>query len=204
MGRDGKRVGAFIELAGPEGERVAIRHDGIFLWRRRSLPITAVASVFPERRLVALNVDRRMLSSTLEAPEAVARRPSSSEEAADVSGEWQERMARYVSVGENAADQANSDRADPARKLSTESAGSALPPSATRRPKPGQRDQRNGHLLFISTSRGYVLVEQEGPPPPLNQGVEVPEQPGSFRVAKLAPSPLPNDPRICVYLEQTG
>jgi hypothetical protein len=169
----------FIELAEPGGERLAIRHDGIFLWKRRLLPITAVASVVPERRIVVLNVDRSMVSSTLAAPETAARTPPSAEEAADVSDQGQERVARYASAGKNAASQ-------PA-------------------PEPGQRDQRKAarHLLFVSTSHGYVLLEQEGPPPPLGQGIELPEQPGSFRVAKLAPSPLPNDQRICVYLEQT-
>jgi hypothetical protein len=153
--REGRRAGLFIELAEPGGERLAIRHDGVFLWKRRVLPITAVASVSPERRIVVLNVDRRTLSSTLAAP-------PSAEEAADVSDQWQERVARYASPG-----------------------------TAAR------------YLLFVSTSHGYVLLEEEGPPPPLGQGIEVPEQSGSFRVAKLAPSPLPNDQRICVYLEQT-
>jgi hypothetical protein len=146
------------------------------------VPITAVASVFPERRFVVLKVDGRVLSSTLPGPDARA--------------------------GENAGDQANSDSTDPASKLSTGSAGPALPPThAAGQPAPeqGQRDQSNAarHLLFVSTSHGYVLLEREGPPPPLGQGVEVPEQQGSFRVAKLAPSPLPNDQRICVYLERT-
>ena len=72
-------------------------------------------------------------------------------------------------------------------------------------PEPTQSDQRSAarHLLFVSSSRGYALVELEGPPPPLGQDIEVPEHPGSFLVAKLGPSPLPNDPRICAYLEQT-
>lgn len=197
----------FIELAGPGGEQVAIRDDGVLLWRRRLLPITAVASVFPKRRIVVLNVVRRTLSSTLTAPDAVSRTAPSEEEAVDVSDQWQERVARYVSTGEDVDDQASSDRAESASKQSTESAGPALPTRAAGQPapEPDQRDQSNAarHLLFVSTSRGYVLLEQEGPPPPLGQGVEVPEQRGPFRVAKLAPSPLPNDQRICVYLEQT-
>jgi hypothetical protein len=198
----------FIELAEPGGERLAIRHDGIFLWKRRLLPITAVASVVSERHIVVLNVDRRMLSSTLAAPETAARTPPSAEEAADVSDQLQERVARYASAGKNAADHANSDPADATSKQPTESAGPALvlkDPASQPAPEPGQRDQRTAarHLLFVSTSHGYVLLEQEGPPPPLGQGIEVPEQPGSFRVAKLASSPLPNDQRICVYLEQT-
>jgi hypothetical protein len=57
--------------------------------------------------------------------------------------------------------------------------------------------------VFISSSRGYALVELDGPPPSLGAEVELPEQPGSLLVAKLGPSPLPNDSRICAYLEQT-
>jgi len=201
-------VGVFIKLAGPGGERIAIRHDGVLLWRRRLLPITTVASVFPEQRAVVLNLDRRTLGSTMAVPDAVAATPLSAEEGADFSGEWQERIARYVSPGKSEADQANADRADAASKPSAESAGLERPVMGAARqptPEPTQSDQRSAarHLLFVSSSRGYALVELEGPPPPLGQDIEVPEHPGSFLVAKLGPSPLPNDPRICAYLEQT-
>jgi hypothetical protein len=47
---EGRQVGVFIELAGPGAERIAIRQEGVLLWRRRLLPITTVASVFPEQR----------------------------------------------------------------------------------------------------------------------------------------------------------
>ncbi|HEY8778195.1 MAG TPA: hypothetical protein VIL93_00245 [Solirubrobacterales bacterium] len=208
MAREGRRVGVFIKLAGPGGERIAIRHDGVLLWRRRLLPITTVASVFPEQRAVVLNLDRRTLASTMAVPDAVAATPLSAEEGADFSGEWQERIARYVSPGKSEADQANADRADAASKPSAESAGLERPVMGAARqptPEPTQSDQRSAarHLLFVSSSRGYALVELEGPPPPLGQDIEVPEHPGSFLVAKLGPSPLPNDPRICAYLEQT-
>ena len=207
-GREGRRVGTFIELAGPGGERIAIRHDGVLLWRRRLLPITTVASVFPEQRAVVLNVDRRTLGSTMAAPDAVAGTPLSAEEGAHLSGEVQERIARYASPGESETDQASANRADAASKPSAETAGLERPVTgAERQPttEPEQNDQHSAacHLLFVSTSRGYALVELEGPPPPLGQDIEVPEQPGSFLVAKLGPSPLPNDPRICAYLEQT-
>jgi hypothetical protein len=172
------------------------------------LPITTVASVFPEQRAVVLNLDRRTLASTMAVPDAVAATPLSAEEGADFSGEWQERIARYVSPGKSEADQANADRADAASKPSAESAGLERPVTGAARqptPEPTQSDQRSAarHLLFVSSSRGYALVELEGPPPPLGQDIEVPEHPGSFLVAKLGPSPLPNDPRICAYLEQT-
>jgi hypothetical protein len=148
------------------------------------LPITTVASVSPDRRAVVLTIDRRLLSSTSAAPDAIAGPPPSVEEAADLSSQWQNRVARYLSAGEAEPDQANGNRADQASKQPTER-------KAAR------------HLLFVSTSRGYLLVEQEGPPPPLGQGIEIPEESGSFRVAKLGRSPLPDDLRICAYLEQT-
>jgi len=153
-------VGVFIKLAGPGGERIAIRHDGVLLWRRRLLPITTVASVFPEQRAVVLNVDRRTLGSTMAVPDAVAATPLSAEEGADFSGEWQERIARYVSPGKSEADQANADRADAASKPSAESAGLERPVMGAARqptPEPTQSDQRSAarHLLFVSSSRGY-------------------------------------------------
>ena len=207
MEREGRRVGAFIELAGPGDERIAIRHHGIFLWRRRLLPITTVANVFPEQRTVVLNLERRTLASTMAAADAVAGRTLSAEESADFSGEWQERIGRYVSMGESEADRATADRAGAASKPSAEAAGLDLPATGAARqptPEPARSDQRSaaGHLLFLSTPRGYELIEQEGPPPPLGQDIELPE-PGSFLVAKLGPSPLPNDLRICAYLERT-
>jgi hypothetical protein len=208
LGREGRRVGTFIELAEPSGERIAIRHDGVFLWRRRVLPITTVASVFPERRAIMLNVDRRTLASTVAAPDALVAPPVSAEEDAHFAGELQERIASYVSPGEREADQANANRANAESEPSAASAGPERPlPEAAGEPtrERGQSDQRSAecHLLFVATSRGYVLVELDGPPPSLGQAIEVPEQPASFVVAKLGPSPLPDDPRICAYLEQT-
>jgi hypothetical protein len=61
--RRGRRVGTFIELAGASGEEIAIRHDAVFLWHRRVLPLTTVATVFPEHGAVVLNVDRRAAST---------------------------------------------------------------------------------------------------------------------------------------------
>jgi hypothetical protein len=170
----------FIELAGPGAERIAIRQDGVLLWRRRLLPIAIVAGVFPEERAIVLNLDRHKLSSTLT--------PPSTEEGAGDSGEWQERVGRYVSAGEDGLEQDAAGRDDAVGEPSTESAG------------PERRPTR--HLLFVSTTHGYTLVEQEGPPPLFGQRIDVPAETRSFRVAKLGPSPLPNDWRICAYLEQ--
>jgi hypothetical protein len=167
----GRRIGAFIELVGESGERIAIRHDGMLLWRRRELPITVVAEVLPAQRAVVLKVDRRALDVTHEASQPVDGAPRSKEE--DESSAWQERIARYVSVSESVSDHENGGEA-------------------------GQ-----SHLLFVSTSRGYALVERDGPPPAASRDVTVPGHEGLFRVVKLATSPLPNDRRVCAYLEQS-
>jgi hypothetical protein len=208
LGREGRRVGTFIELAGLDSERIAIRHEGVLLWRRRLLPLMTVASVSPEQRAVVLNVDRRTLASMMAAAEAVAATPLPAEEGAYFSGELQDRIARYVSLGEREADQAGAEHADAGRKPSAETAGLGRPESEAARqptPEPPESDQRGApsHLLFVSTLRGYALVELEGPPPSVGQQIEVPERPGSFLVTKLGPSPLPNDPQTCAYLERT-
>jgi hypothetical protein len=169
----GRRIGAFIELLGERGERIAIRRDGMLLWRRSVLPITVVGEVLPAQRAVVLKVDRRALDVTNEASEPVDGASRSEEEDESSDGAWQERIARYVSVSERASDHDNGGEA-------------------------GQ-----SHLLFVSTSRGYALVERDGPPPAASRDVTVPGHEGLFRVVKLATSPLPNDRRVCAYLQQS-
>lgn len=56
-----------------------------------------------------------------------------------------------------------------------------------------------GHLLLVWTPGGYELREGEGGPPPVGSILE--EDGTTLRVAKLAPSPLPGDPRPCAYLQ---
>ena len=169
----GRRIGAFIELVGESGERIAIRRDGMLLWRRSVLPITVVGEVLPAQRAVVLKVDRRALDVTNEASEPVDGASRSEEEAESSDGAWQERIARYVSVSENAIEHDNGHEAD------------------------------QSHLLFVSTSRGYALVERDGPPPAAFRDVTVPGHDGLFRVVKVATSPLPNDRRVCAYLQQS-
>jgi hypothetical protein len=57
------------------------------------------------------------------------------------------------------------------------------------------------HLLFVSRPTGYELAEREGEPPAPGEEVELDGQ-GSFVVVKVASSPLPQDDRPCVYLQQ--
>jgi hypothetical protein len=57
----------------------------------------------------------------------------------------------------------------------------------------------NGYLLFVWKPSGYELERRSGDPPGIGDEVEIGEQ--TQRVIKIAPSPLPNDSRVCAYLE---
>jgi hypothetical protein len=57
----------------------------------------------------------------------------------------------------------------------------------------------DGHLLFVWTPRGYELRERAGDPPPVGKTVE--EDGKTMRITKIAPSPLPRDDRLCVYVQ---
>lgn len=57
---------------------------------------------------------------------------------------------------------------------------------------------RGGYLVFRWSTAGYTLEERPGDPPTTGEQIEDGEK--RFRVAKIAPSPLPGDRRICVYL----
>ncbi len=55
------------------------------------------------------------------------------------------------------------------------------------------------YLLFVWKPSGYELREEQGEPPAV--GSEVEADNGKLLVTKIAPSPLPNDSRQCVYLQ---
>jgi hypothetical protein len=186
----GRRIGAFIELVGADDDGIAIRRDGIFLWRRRVLPITVVAKVLPKQRAVVLKVDSRELDRTNAEPTFVSGSAPSDDEDASSDGAWQERIARYVSINDGNGDEQNSG----------EDAERAEPKLESRR---SDEDADEKHLLFVPTARGYLLVEQNGPPPVALGEVTVPGHEGLFRVVKVSSSPLPNDSRVCAYVEQT-
>jgi hypothetical protein len=180
----GRRIGAFIELVGADDDGIAIRRDGIFLWHRRVLPITVVAKVLPEERAVVLKVDRRELDRTNGESTLVSGSAPSDDEDAPSDGAWQERIARYVSINDgNGDEQKSGEDAERAEVGSDEHA-----------------DEK--HLLFVPTAGGYLLVEQDGPPPAALGELTVPGQEGLFRVVKVSSSPLPNDSRVCAYVEQ--
>jgi hypothetical protein len=56
-----------------------------------------------------------------------------------------------------------------------------------------------GYLLFVWKATGYELREGQGELPTV--GAEVEADNATLRVTKIAPSPLPNDSRQCVYLQ---
>jgi len=55
------------------------------------------------------------------------------------------------------------------------------------------------YLLFVWKPSGYELHEAEGDVPSVGSEVEQDDQ--KLRVSKVAPSPLPGDERVCVYLQ---
>jgi hypothetical protein len=90
--RDGKRIGAFIEIV-DEGQ-IAVRHDGTFVWRRRLLPIGTVAKVLPEQRAVVLTVDRQAIVRS----GRTWAEQTDSEPARRAVPDWKERLTHYAPV----------------------------------------------------------------------------------------------------------
>jgi hypothetical protein len=57
------------------------------------------------------------------------------------------------------------------------------------------------YLLFITRPTGYELAEREGDPPTAGEQVGLDGEGERFVVSKVAPSPLPQDERVCAYLQ---
>jgi hypothetical protein len=56
------------------------------------------------------------------------------------------------------------------------------------------------HLVFVPRHTGYELAERDGDPP--NPGEEVSlDGDEMYVVVKVSPSPLPDDGRLCAYLQ---
>jgi hypothetical protein len=84
----------------------------------------------------------------------------------------------------------------------------APPPAAaaqaswSKQRREGQPRPDLGHLLFVPTYQGYLLLQRSGSAPALGEVLELPDTPGvRLVVAKLALSPLPQDKRVCAYLD---
>jgi hypothetical protein len=56
------------------------------------------------------------------------------------------------------------------------------------------------HLVFVPRHTGYELTERVGDPPGPGDEVEL-EGDGAYVVVKVSPSPLPDDDRLCAYLQ---
>jgi len=188
--QDGRRIGMLIELVEsdePGDERVAIRCDGVIFWRRRLVPLLAVAEVDPSRRAIVLSLEKNALRDADEA-----------QVDSTLEGWVGRRIAGYTTASEVAAETGSTEPPTPAERSSLEGAELAPPPAQQ---APEEATAGEGHLLFVPTTAGYLLVERNGPAPPDGDRVELPEQAASFRVAKLGASPLPHDPRVCAYLD---
>lgn len=200
VARDGTRIGSFIgvtEQAEGREPRIAVRHDGVFLRRRRVLPLAVVARLLPEWRLVVLNVDKRAFDQV--AASSGSRETSTvSEEHPPETAEWSRLIGHYVPPAPSEGEQSDAHDHDTVGGSPTEGADETLPVASEDERGPEQAEH---HLRFVSTAHGYMLVEWEGRPPPLGTEVEASEF-GTFVVAKLGPSPLPNDARVCAYLER--
>jgi hypothetical protein len=199
-GYDGRRLGTVIELVtggAGRGDSVAIRRDRIFLWRRRTLPVAAVASIDPQERTVTLSLDstgierahdrhaeeiRQGSIADLIAPYADAPTPQTTAQTHDADGASCRQMPVSVPSGEDST------------SASTEPVGEGEPVG----------EAAGEHWLFAPTTAGYLLIERAGSPPPLAGTLELSDPPGRFQVVKLAQSPLPGDRRLCAFLDRTA
>jgi hypothetical protein len=196
--RSGRPIGKFIERTS-SGTEIAIRHDGFFLWRRRVLPLAAVATL--SEGAVVLSLDRRAIKQTGAAPTPAGDNAALTPPV-DEDQDWGARITRYIGASEGKID---ATRTGAEEEGKTEDLGRRAPARAEQPSIESSEDAEvpaGPYLQFVPTPDGYELLEQQGPPPTALDHVEVPEQDGVFRVAKLASSPLPNDSRPCAYLER--
>jgi hypothetical protein len=99
FGRDRKRVGILIEVAADSnGGKIAVRRDGVFVWRRELLSLATVARVDDEEHTVLLNVESDALHDD---PEPIAATP---EPAPDRESDWRGRISRYVETANGEPD----------------------------------------------------------------------------------------------------
>ncbi len=95
------------------------------------------------------------------------------------------------------------------RRLADVGAGSIPGESADGSQRPDESDRAvdepdapsPGHLWFVPTPSGYVLVDGEGPAPPPGTEVEIDDSGARFLVTKVGRSPLPGGNPRCAYLQ---
>jgi hypothetical protein len=196
-GSDGGRLGTVIglETAGEDRpEFLAIRRERIFLWRRRMVPISAVAGVDPKARSVSLLLD------------GVGVERAHERRAEEMREGWvADRIAHYAD-GPSAASAASDGDATEKWPAQSETrapdAFSGKGGFALLAEVPNDVEIRQEHLLFVPSADGYALIEQSTGLPLRAETLELDEPAGSFVVVKLAHSPLPDDPRPCAYLDR--
>jgi hypothetical protein len=192
-GSDGRRVGKVIELViggAGRGDSVAIRCDRIFLWRRRIVPVSAVASVDPQKRTVTLFLDSRSIERAHERHTEEIQQGS----VADL-------IVHHADTPTPEAHAHAPDAADAASGGHLSVAALSEDESGFTSPEP-VGEAAGEHVLFAPTAAGYLLIERDGSPPPRAGTLELSDPPGRFQVVKLARSPLPDDPRPCAYLDR--
>jgi outer membrane murein-binding lipoprotein Lpp len=75
-------------------------------------------------------------------------------------------------------------------------------PEQSDEPEEAQAPILSSHLVFVQLNDGYELVESDGPPPPLNALLELPQfSEDDFVVTRLGRSPLPADARSCIFVQ---
>jgi hypothetical protein len=187
-GSDGGRLGVVIELV-TEGEDrsefLAIRRDRIFVWRRRIVPLSAVAAVSPKERSVWLLLDGAGVERAHE------------QGAEEMREGWvADRIAPHAEAATAAAAATDGDAACESPASTEPRARGSLasddgPPSPAAEPNGEKIGEQ--HLLFVPSAGGYALIERNTPPPRHAETLELDEPAGSFIVVKLAQSPLPDD-----------
>jgi len=175
--RRGRPIGLFIGVVSPT--EVAIRHDGTFVWHRRTVPLEAVGSVAPRERAVVLGIDRAELTNAEKRKDGTPQAPAAEQTAPP---QWEERLSPYIRSEPQVA------AAEPVRPESETAAA--------------QSEGEGEHLLFIGTSNGYEIIARPGGAPQPLDMISLDDAP--FRVTKVAPSPLPNDARSCAYVERAA
>jgi hypothetical protein len=170
----GQRIGSVVGLTDdPESgeQRLAIRGEGAFVWkrRRRLLALEAIQIVDARRRLAVVNEDREL--EPLDRPTADRAGPALVFD-----------------------DDAPSDHDEAGHELLTRL-------DAYTRPQ-DRRASPQRHLWFVSTATGYRLENREGEPPRVGSRINTADLPEPLVVTKVGPSPLPNDSRVCAFLER--
>jgi hypothetical protein len=107
-----------------------------------------------------------------------------------------ERREETAAEREAALERVAADLTERERRLAELERSAAVAGDLT--PPPAPEPEAATHLLYLARD-GWRLVERDGPAPPLDASVEVDGE--ALIVTRVGRSPLPGDPRVCIYLE---